>query len=65
MYALFPDGYSSHLSLQPLQQGKSVLNLFCYAEQILKPWAWGISSRLLQRSAAIAPYLGLNLTGQN
>ena len=35
MYALFADGYSSHLSLQPLQQGKSVLNLFCYAEQIL------------------------------
>ena len=24
----------------------------------LLPWAWGISSRLLQQSAAIAPYLG-------
>ena len=35
-YALyFADGYSSHLSLQPLQQGKSLFNSFCYAEQIL------------------------------
>ena len=24
----------------------------------LLPWAWGISSRLLQQSAALAPYLG-------
>ena len=24
----------------------------------LLPWVWGISSRLLQQSAAIAPYLG-------
>ena len=24
----------------------------------LLPWAWGISSRLLQQSAAAAPYLG-------
>ena len=24
----------------------------------LLPWAWGISARLLQQSAAIAPYLG-------
>ena len=24
----------------------------------LLPWAWGISSRLLQQSAAVAPYLG-------
>ena len=24
----------------------------------LLPWAWGVSSRLLQQSAAIAPYLG-------
>ena len=26
--------------------------------EFLLPWAWGISSRLLQQSAAIAPYLG-------
>ena len=25
---------------------------------VLLPWAWGISSLLLQQSAAIAPYLG-------
>ena len=28
----------------------------------LLPWAWGISSRLLQQSAAIAPYLGLGVS---
>ena len=29
-----------------------------YRLGFLLPWAWGISSRLLQQSAAIAPYLG-------
>ena len=28
----------------------------------LLPWAWGISSRLLQQSTAIAPYLGRGLS---
>ena len=28
----------------------------------LLPWAWGISSRLLQQSIAIAPYLGRGLS---
>ena len=26
--------------------------------EFLLPWTWGISSRLLQQSAAAAPYLG-------
>ena len=28
-------------------------------EILLLPWAWGISSRLLQQNIAAAPYLGL------
>ena len=46
------------------EYGFSVFALWCpLATPIillgfLLPWAWGISSRLLQQSAAVAPYLG-------
>ena len=30
----------------------------------LLPWTWGISSRLLQQSAAAAPYLGWRMSGE-
>ena len=41
----------------------SVFNKWCWENWIFtckntKPWAWGISSRLLQQSTATAPYLG-------
>ena len=46
------------------EYGFSVFSLWCPLATptillgFLLPWAWGISSRLLQQSAAIAPYLG-------
>ena len=46
------------------EYGFSVFALWCPLATptvllgFLLPWAWGISSRLLQQSAAIAPYLG-------
>ena len=46
------------------EYGFSVSALWCPLETptvllgFLLPWAWGISSRLLQQSAATAPYLG-------
>ena len=52
------------------EYGFSVFALWCpLATPIillgfLLPWAWGISSRLLQQSAAIAPYLGRGVLNQ-
>ena len=46
------------------EYGFSVVALWCALARptvllgFLLPWAWGNSSRLLQQSAAIAPYLG-------
>ena len=46
------------------EYGFSVFALWCPLATptillgFLLPWAWGISSRLLQQSAAISPYLG-------
>ena len=46
------------------EYGFSVFALWCPLAmptvllRFLLPWAWGISSRLLQQSAATAPYLG-------
>ena len=46
------------------EYGFSVFALWCPLATptillgFLLPWSWGISSRLLQQSAAIAPYLG-------
>ena len=46
------------------EYGFSVSTLWCPLATptillgFLFPWAWGISSRLLQQSAAVAPYLG-------
>ena len=46
------------------EYGFSVFALWCPLATptillgFLLPWAWGISSRVLQQSAAIAPYLG-------
>ena len=43
----------------PQQQNTEDLNSFS-CPGFLLPWTWGISSRLLQQSAAAAPYMGIS-----
>ena len=45
-------------SVSPL---KPFLSTYCLT-LVLLPWMWGISSRLLQQSAATAPYLGCGVS---
>ena len=54
-------GRSLYTTTEMSENGMITKEVVCESTVLLGfllPWAWGISSRLLQQSAAIAPYLG-------